>query len=93
MIAKCAVWFGGYLLLYAHNASFALIVMDSAVGAAKVLAIVESSKAFGFALKEKQIESISSFVEGHDTFVSLPTGYGKSIIYAILPSVFDRIKG
>lgn len=70
--------------------------MDSAGDAAKALAlesIVESSKAFGFALKEKQIESISSFVEGHDTFVSLPTGYGKSIIYAILPSVFDRIKG
>ena len=25
--------------------------------------------------------------------MSLPTGYGKSICYAILPSVFDRIKG
>ena len=36
---------------------------------------------------------MSSFVEGHDTFVSLPTVYGKSICYAILPSIFDRIKG
>ena len=32
-----------------------------------------------------------NFIEGHDTFVSLPTGYGKSICYAILPSIFDRM--
>ena len=44
-------------------------------------------------LKDKQIEAISAFVQGHDTFVSLPTGYGKSMIYALLPSVFDKIKG
>lgn len=28
---------------------------------------------------------VKAFVSGNDTFVSLPTGYGKSIIYAILP--------
>ena len=27
-------------------------------------------------LKEKQIEAITSYVEGKDTFVSLPTGLG-----------------
>ncbi len=31
-------------------------------------------------LKPKQIELIESFVSGRETFVSLPTGYGKSII-------------
>ena len=25
--------------------------------------------------------------------MSLPTGYGKSIIFALLPFIFDRIKG
>ena len=44
-------------------------------------------------LKEKQKEAVMTFVQGHDTFVALPTGYGKSIIYAILPLVFDKIKG
>ena len=44
-------------------------------------------------LKDKQMEAISSFVQGNDTFVSLPTGYGKSVIYAVLPYVFDRLKG
>ena len=40
--------------------------------------IVEDSvKRLGFgAIKEKQLEGISAFVEGQDTFVSLPTGYG-----------------
>ena len=44
-------------------------------------------------LKEKQREAILTFIQGRDTFVSLPTGYGKSVIYAILPFVFDKIRG
>ena len=56
--------------------------------------ISESAKQLGLQkLKEKQLEAVSSFVQGHDTFVSLPTGYGKSVIYAILPYVFDQLKG
>jgi len=47
----------------------------------------------GFWLKQKQLEAISSFCSGRDVFVSLPTGYGKSIIYATLPLVFDNIRG
>ena len=42
--------------------------------------------------KEKQ-EAILSFIQGHDSFVSLPTGYGKSLIYGILPTIFDNLKG
>lgn len=62
--------------------------------AAMDAAIAESSKRLGIDyLKEKQLEAISSFVKGHDTFVSLPTGYGKSIIYASLPYIFDKLKG
>ena len=40
-------------------------------------------------MKEKQIEVTCAFIEGHDTFVSLPSGYGKSV----LPLVFDKIRG
>ena len=45
------------------------------------------------ALKEKQKECIVKFVEGHDVFASLPTGYGKSLIYGLLPDTFNKIKG
>jgi len=44
-------------------------------------------------LKSKQLDAIKSFVLGNDTFVSLPTGYGKSVIYAILPVVFNNLLG
>ena len=44
-------------------------------------------------LKEKQREAILTFLSGRDTFVVLLTGYGKSLIYAMLPLVFDKLKG
>ena len=44
-------------------------------------------------LKLMQVEAIKSFVSGKDTFVILPTGYGKSIIHGVLPLVFDYVSG
>ena len=44
-------------------------------------------------LKEKQKEALSAFARGSDTFVSLPTGYGKSLCYCLLPLVFDALRG
>ena len=40
-------------------------------------------------LKLEQEESILHIVKGTDVFVSLPTGYSKSICYIVLPSLFD----
>ena len=34
-----------------------------------------------------------AFLAGNDVFVTLPTSYGKSIMFAVLPEVFDRLKG
>ena len=44
-------------------------------------------------LKPKWQETIESFLTGKDTMVVLPTGYGKSIIYAALPWIFDKLRG
>ena len=44
------------------------------------------------ALKTEQQEAIRQFVLGRDVFVSLPTGYGKSVCYFPLPFVFDRLR-
>ena len=43
--------------------------------------------------KEEQLLAIETFVTRSDVFVSLPTGFGKSLIYGLLPAVFDRLKG
>ena len=56
-------------------------------------AMVEAAKKMSIGLKEKQEEAILSFVRGRDTFVSLPTGYGKSIVYGILPMLYDLLLG
>ena len=44
-------------------------------------------------MKEEQLLAIEKFVTGSDVFVSLATGFGKLLIYGLLPAVFDRLKG
>ena len=36
---------------------------------------------------------MEAFVAANDTFVSLPTSYGKSLCYSLLPLVFDFLHG
>ena len=55
--------------------------------------IAEVATTHGYeSLKEEQL-AIQEFVSGKDVFVSLPTGFGKSLIYVLLTPVIDRIRG
>ncbi len=40
-------------------------------------------------LKAEQKEALASLYQGQDTFVWLPTGYGKLICYECLPFLYD----
>ena len=43
-------------------------------------------------LNPYQKKAISEFVKGKsDIYVNLPTGYGKSLVYQALPTVFDSL--
>ena len=44
-------------------------------------------------LKMELKEAIKAFVEGNDVFVSLPTGFEKSLCFALLPYVLDYLRG
>ena len=42
-------------------------------------------------LKQHQMDVVLALAAGRDVFAVLPTGYGKSICYACLPVMFDRL--
>lgn len=56
-------------------------------------AIDKAASLLGYSnLKSQQTQSILEFVKGRDVFVSLPTGFGKSLCYVLLPLVFDELR-
>ena len=41
-------------------------------------------------LREEQLKAIRAVFEGRDVFVILPTGFGKSVCFHVLPFLFDH---
>ena len=46
-----------------------------------------------FTIRSKQLEAIASILIGQDTIAILPTSYGKSLIFRLLPSVCRQLRG
>ena len=58
-------------------------VRDAAIVAARQLGYEQ--------MKPEQLEVVSGVLNGHDVFAILPTGFGKSLCFAILPSMYDQL--
>ena len=43
-------------------------------------------------LRKEQDRVVKAFISGQDVFAALPTGYGKSLCFALLPYVFDSLR-
>ena len=57
------------------------------------LLVREAASRLGFPnVKPHQPEAILAFCEGEDVCVSLPTGFGKTPIFAVLPLLFKTIR-
>ena len=79
-----------YCILISSLISIAPVKRMDPSGLEFSLALSEAAKIMDLnLLKPKQVESIQSFASGKDTFVALPTGYGKSVIFAFLLRLFD----
>ena len=56
-------------------------------------AVFESVRELGYDRpRPGQVEAVLQFVSGRDTFISLPTGSGKSLCFACTPLVFDKLR-
>ena len=44
------------------------------------------------ALKPERLQVVVEFLSGKDVFAVLPTGFGKSLYYAVLPLAFDPFR-
>ena len=64
------------------------------MAASDVDAIGLAAAKLGFVdLKREQREVVEAFIGGNDVFAALPTGSGKSLCFAVLPLVFDILRG
>ena len=73
--------------------SLLICYSPSLAGCMDLKSVIHSTAAeYGYQLRCKQEESILAFTGGMDVFVSLPTGYGKSLCYTLLPPIYDKIR-
>ena len=80
------------LPITAHVRTFCCGFVEKNMDIDSVLEVVLLVRGQGnLKLKQKQKEALQAIVvNGQDCLIVLPTGYGKSLIYQMLPLLFDK---
>ena len=55
-------------------------------------ALDQTSKKLSVTLRKEHRDAVQSITAENDTFVSLPTGGGKSMCFFVLPCIFDPLR-
>ena len=53
---------------------------------------IASKFGYTFMVKREQVRIIEALMDGKDVFAALPTGYGKSLTFTLLPAAFEQVK-
>ena len=53
---------------------------------------IASKFGYTFMVKQEQVRIIEALIDGKDVFAALPTGYGKSLTFTLLPAAFEQVK-
>ena len=48
-----------------------------------------ASTRLDLSFRSQQVHALTSFIRGHDLFISLPTGFGKSVVFQAAPLCMD----
>ena len=66
-------------------------------GADRFMEMIRTSLQFlnkdSTSIRPQQREALQHLLSGRDTFINLPTGFGKSLIFELAPLCFDYQKG
>ena len=77
------------LCTYTNRVHSCHVVDRSEMAVTAALYAVQKVGKAGSVLKPEQLQAVCHMYEGRDVFLWLPTGFGKSIYYEVLPFVFD----
>ena len=70
-----------------------MAVRDGASDFETAIQLAFQSLSTGYAcIRNRQKEAVLAVLCGKDVFVGLPTAYGKTVLTAVLPGVFDRMR-
>ncbi len=82
------------MVLAANTCTCILVILrESSVGSNKMEAIINtvSQRHVDYTLKKEQTQALCYLLDHQNVFICLPTGFGKTDIFMLLPVIQDEV--